>query len=1678
MLTYCFEAFVNPFPIEIGNFSSLFKSDFKSPKNCFLLRAIPWFIGYCTLISPSFAAVYEAEKANVSGFCTENRSSASGGQDIGCMNSVGAYVSFTVTTAHAGAYVLDLNYSLGYSGERNVNLYINNVKAGKVTVPSTGSWDTFESNVLYVQLKAGTNYVKYQYDTENTGEINFDRLKVIESNIFDGGFASTNGGIATDHTGFNGFGFVAFLGTTGDYASFAVYAPVTGKYAVLSRYAAGFTGPETMNVYVNDTYATEATFLTTTSWDKWSTQYVVVDLKQGTNTIKYQKDSGNTGNVNFDYIELIPTGTYPALYAKLSGGAMSGDDGSAVGYTYAVGATVQFTVYVDEAGTYPVDLRYAFPSGNITERSIYVNGTDVKQGSFYPTGSWGTFVDRRVYLTLNAGINSIAYKHDNDDSGDLEQTQLTIGSAVSAPELGTVPKYQGEDAEPLGEARISPSGTGMGEMNSTGAGVVFFVYAPEAGEHNIEVNYGLGGTSASAMGYYINGTKISQKSFAATGEWDTFKKILFTATLKEGLNTVMFKRDAVSDGPVDFDYIAITHEHEAEAGTTNADIGTAWKGFRGTGYVEDLTSTGKYVEFTVDNPESSSTYYIVTVRYSSDHTVDGSLSVYLNGTDEQQLVFPSTGGWDDWGLRSVKLELNSGSNTIRFQQDAADVGYVNLDYLTLSPSSATGVVVHDLPDVTFNTNHTTAQDLTKDFSLYGLPIKSDGLKIIYTTGNSRFSIYGDTKATFENGEIDISLGTSAEPGIRVSVAGGVGTVDRARIRLEEDLDLGGLILKANDLKGVYNSEDESFRFSGVVYMGIDDDSVQVLMGNTSNPGLKIKGKSVDYLKADVYSDFQMKGIDFDVDDMDVTWDGTNQQFTLYGTAKLTLEGSVTSVKLGDSTNPGIVIKNNELQHIELSIDEDLEMKGFSLKTTDVGFSWDRTSELLGFFGDTELDLEAGSLNVDLGTSSSPGMLFQGSSLKSMDATINSDFTIGAIEVEAKDVEVKYVSSKFYVTGTVLAKEIWKAEIDLGENGSNGLEIDFSGSKDRIILDDLTIELDHADLGALDLKQVKVVIKDGTINETEGKVYFPPGYELDADIKFTGNPAKLNAVDISFDATSLETAIAIGDTGLELVHMEGSMSNLTTSDITFSGSVGIVFGGPISLAGHDIAFLYQEDDITINKTNAKIDASLLLAAYKDGSSWSSVLGDGTVTMDLEWGRYYKINAHMKFPSDPFVSFDVDAVLSSNGTFAAFMDVRLVCPHGIPLIGGHTIGSTDGGVRYNKNDLNNSFAAGWQHYWFFGNRCIGAYYNFGSRSVDWGGTGTMNHLAGEINNTINSGRVNANEADVEWTREVRSFELVPNNTSTIFEIDFGENVPEAHVSITGPDGVCDTYEMIKTVHSDTLEAPDVELGAIKSVFTNQETIRVFVVPHEPEHEALRDQHATMTPGKYDVKVAYRSSTQPDSTVVTAAFLKSLPIANAKSEEVDGNIHVDLDYWSQEPDSTTIHLYWNDTAAYSGRHIVSLDYGAIDSAGYGKTSMVFNPAEVVHGDEMFFYLVIDDGTNVPVRSQFTKPIKHTSPLSGTITITNAGDSLSSSGIVAFLDLDDDGFHDTPATGGVLEPCSISDASGNFHFNELTDGEIYSLKIIEPSGYSMAQGGSSSRVFQYDGSAQRISFNIKKNL
>ncbi|WP_223285596.1 S-layer homology domain-containing protein [Paenibacillus sp. PL91] len=331
-----------------------------------------------------------------------------------------------------------------------MNIEANN---GRIqTGPATGwsaDWMPVGSENGFFQLRNRKHALQHIH-TQNEyvqsgmvggGDWTSDQWEFVEQNNYEAEDASLSGGavVVNDHLNYSGIGFAAGYGSIGATTTFTVNAASAGIYNLDLRYANATGATKTISLYVNGIKLRQISLPSLANWDTWGDKVEKVNLNAGDNTITYKYESGDSGNVSLDYITVTAYNKYEAEDASLSGGAVVVNDhlkysgtGFVDGYG-ETGATTTFTVNNSSELTrsYNLDLRYANATGATKTVSLYVNGIKLRQISLPSLANWDTWGDKVETVTLKSGLNTISYKYDDGDSGNVNLDYIILHSTSS-----------------------------------------------------------------------------------------------------------------------------------------------------------------------------------------------------------------------------------------------------------------------------------------------------------------------------------------------------------------------------------------------------------------------------------------------------------------------------------------------------------------------------------------------------------------------------------------------------------------------------------------------------------------------------------------------------------------------------------------------------------------------------------------------------------------------------------------------------------------------------------------------------------------------------------------------------------------------------------------------------------------------------------------------------------------------------------------------------------------------------------------------------------------------------------------------------------------------------------------------------------------------------------------------
>lgn len=212
--------------------------------------------------------------------------------------------SWEVDVPTAGDYLVDVRYAVS-GGNRPLDLMVNGSILQRLSFPSTGSFNAWESVIAKVSLSAGNQTLSLA--TAGASGPNIDRLELQPVQLgaaikVDESGSSFVGAhlIASNFAGYDGVGFIDVAGE-GE-VHWSVTIPREGSYLARVRYALG-AGPRPMQLSIGGQLLSKLNFAPTGTFENWNELLVVVSLPAGSAQLRLSTLGASGPNI--DFIELI-----------------------------------------------------------------------------------------------------------------------------------------------------------------------------------------------------------------------------------------------------------------------------------------------------------------------------------------------------------------------------------------------------------------------------------------------------------------------------------------------------------------------------------------------------------------------------------------------------------------------------------------------------------------------------------------------------------------------------------------------------------------------------------------------------------------------------------------------------------------------------------------------------------------------------------------------------------------------------------------------------------------------------------------------------------------------------------------------------------------------------------------------------------------------------------------------------------------------------------------------------------------------------------------------------------------------------------------------------------------------------------------------------------------------------
>ena len=512
--------------------------------------------------------------------------------------------------------------------------------------------------------------------------------------------------ISNEHTGYTGSGYADY-GNSGSYIEWDnIIAASNGMHIIDIRYETPFDRP--CLISVNGITIGQLSFNSTTDWNIWESERIILPLNEGTNTIRII--AINAGP-NIDKLKGFAIndpsseqfGSEAENYTSLNNCTVSSDFSGYSGSGYidygSANSYIEWNnINVSADGLYYTNIRYA----SYSDRPCYisVNGIDIGMLNFDSTGSWSNWMDESIVLPMKSGANTIRItaigSGPNIDKIDGEGLNIAV-----IPDISTFVK----EAETAGTisgcttSTLNSGYTGSGYVDYGNAGTYIQwnnVYVSESGYYTAFIRYASEFDRPCTL--EVNGNFVDNIPFNSTGDWDIWKTESVTFYLNSGSNYVRIT--AIGAGPNIDNIEGATLNipstlaspsldgFSLQAENTTSQYGCVIDnnntGYNGIGYA-DYGSTGSFIEWN-DIEVSQDGTYSVYIKYATIN--DRQCSLIVNDNEIINLAMKATGNWDSWASECVSVDLVSGVNSLRIATvaDGPNIDKIEGAKISIEPS--------------------------------------------------------------------------------------------------------------------------------------------------------------------------------------------------------------------------------------------------------------------------------------------------------------------------------------------------------------------------------------------------------------------------------------------------------------------------------------------------------------------------------------------------------------------------------------------------------------------------------------------------------------------------------------------------------------------------------------------------------------------------------------------------------------------------------------------------------------------------------------------------------------------------------------------------------------------------------------------------------------------------------
>ena len=417
----------------------------------------------------------------------------------------------------------------------------------------------------------------------------------------------------------------------------------------------------------------------------------------------------------------------------------------------------------------------------------------------------------------------------------------------------------------------------------------------------------------------------------------------------------------------------------------------------------------------------------------------------------------------------------------------------------------------------------------------------------------------------------------------------------------------GLTFDASQLHLAYDSDTNVYELTGPSSLTIPDiGTIDVNLGGGSTHGLVLTGSEFTSLDMTVTSNLTIGGLEFQADDLVLSYQASTGTFVMTGGADFSLKGNTVDVTFGGPDSSGLVIEDGALASLDMTLDSNISLVGVTFTTNGLRATYDAAHDQFTLSGSAGVTLgDVTDLTVNFGGSSTQGLVITNGALDSVDASVTGNFEVDGVSIAATDLEFQYIvgDSTFAMTGTAsvtLADDV-SFSVTFGHDADPGLVVADSALASLDLTVDANFTVAAVTITATDLEfQYTVSGSDSTfdmtgtasVGLTDG-VSFSVTFGHDADPGLVVADGALSSLDMTVDGEFTVAAVSFTATDLEFQY------TVSGSDSTFamSGTAGVALTDGVNFSvtfGHDAKSGLVITDGAISSLDMTVDADFTVA----------------------------------------------------------------------------------------------------------------------------------------------------------------------------------------------------------------------------------------------------------------------------------------------------------------------------------------------------------------------------------------------------------------------------------------------------------------------------------------------------